>query len=464
MKIQKKRGKWLSGTFALAAAFFLGASLCACGASADSGIVQRRRGSGSQKLKEAEDATELKEEGSEEPDLYILTKIDTEQKTVAFENPQNWKRFQYAYDTGTLFLDKYGDTRSTASFLPGDAVLAEVSGKTQKLIKIQLSDQVWIQDDLENYSIDPDMHAFTIGQTRYAYDPDMGVFSGDVKAGFEIIGDSDALRVVGRDKKVLSISVARGHGYLALANTKLFEGSFICVGDRIFKEVTPNMQIEVPEGEHIVTVANNGYGGSKAVVIERNRTASLNLDELKGEGPKICKITFDVGVDGAVLWIDGKKADYSSPVELAYGVHSIGVEAEGYDTITKKLVVNSAEAEIEIALTESSGKTPADENAGAGGDANGGNNNGNNGNGNSGNNNNSNNGNNNGNNNGDNNNGSDGNSDQNDYLTTLYNLLTSINKKNGESKNPDSNSGGSSGSNSGGASNSSGSYDDLSDG
>ena len=89
-------------------------------------------------------------------------------------------------------------------------------------------------------------------------------------------------------------------------------------------------------------------------MIERDKTTSLNLDELKGEGPQICKITFQVGVEGAVLLIDGKHADYSAPVELTYGVHTISVAAEGYDTISKKLVVNSKEAEIEIALTASS--------------------------------------------------------------------------------------------------------------
>lgn len=458
MNIQKKYKKSLLAAFALAAAFFL----CACGDYSGSGIVQNRRGSGTIKAQEAEASTEIKEAVPGEADLYILVKIDEEQKTASFQNTRNGRQSQYEYDTGTRFLNKYGDTKPASAFLPGDAVEVEVSNGTQKLSRIQLSGQVWIQDEIENYSIDQDIHAFIIGNTKYAYDPEMEIFSGDVKVGFESISDSDMLRAVGIDKKVLSLSVARGHGYLALANTKLFEGSFICVGDRIFQEVTKNMKIEVPEGEHVVTVANNGYGGSKEVVIERNQTISLNLDELKGEGPKICKITFDVGVEGAVLWIDGKKADYSAPVELTYGVHSISVEAEGYDTITKKLVANSAEAEIEIALTEAAGNTSAEEGTNTDSNANGGNNSGNSNNGNNNNGNNNNGNNNNGNdNNGNNNNGNNSNSEQDDYLTTLYNLLTSINKKNSGSKGSSSGSGGNS--DSGGSSNSGRRYDDLRD-
>lgn len=466
MKIRKIFFRFFPAAISLAAA----AALCACG-DPGPGIVQTRMGSGKQKAQEGQEAvasTEERETDAEKEDLYILAGIDPLQKTATFAHAKNGRQSQYAYDTGTQFLDKYGDTRSAASFLAGDAVTVEVDHQTQQLVRVRLSDEVWIQDDLENYSFDPDIHAFIIGRTRYAYDPDMQIFSGDRKISVESLSDSDALRVVGLDKKILSVSVVRGHGYLALANTKLFEGSFICVGDKIFKEVTKNMKIEVPEGRHVVTVANNGYGDSKEVEIERDKTISLNLDELKGEGPKLCKITFDVGVEGAALFIDGKKADYSAPVELAYGVHTIAVEAEGYDAIKKKLVVNSAEAEIEIALTESAKAEPDEQGTGSqngqgdGGNSNQSNNNGGSGNG-SNNNGNSNGGSGNGNNNNGNNNGNNGNnngnndSSQNDYLTTLYNLLTSINNKNGKSES----SGGSSGS--GGGSDSGRSYDDLRD-
>ncbi len=208
------------------------------------------------------------------------------------------------------------------------------------------------------------------------------------------------------------------------------------------------MQIEVPEGKYLVTVANNGYGGSREIQVERDKTTSLNLDELKGEGPKVCRITFEVGIDGAVLWIDGKKADYSKPVELAYGVHTISVEAEGYETITERLVVNSKEAEIEIALNASSGSKTSDkdkksketkdkgDNASSSAGTNG-----------------------NQNNNTNNNNGTD--NGQTDYLTTLYNLLTSINNNNTNggtgSTNQNSNT------NSNNNSNQDRSYDDLRD-
>ena len=448
MKIQKN----YFFIFILAA---LALTLCACGKrSSGSGIVQYRMGSGSRQQEKSEEIQQT-EGGTEEvisdTDLYIVTKIDTQQKLADFKKVNGGRQLQYAYGTGTRFLDKYSNSRAVTSFLPGDVVEIEVSKSSQQLVRVQMSSQVWVYDDIVNYSIDESIHAFIIGQTKYSYDSEMDIFSGEGKTNFEGLSSSDVLRAVGMDKQLISLTVTKGHGYLALANTKLFEGSFICIGDRIFEEVTENMQIEVPEGSYLVTVANEGYGGSREVAIGRDQTTSLNLDELKGEGPKICKVTFDVGVEGAILWIDGRKADYSAPLEIPYGVHTIAVEAEGYDAITRKLVVNSKEAEIEIALNaESKDKEEdKDSNSGSGNtnNSNNGNNNNNSNNNNSSNNNNNNNG---------NNNGGSGNTNNNsaqtDYLTTLYNLLTSVNNANNNTNNNNNNN-----------SNSGGSYDDLRD-
>lgn len=479
MKIHKHLGK------VVFFAVFMGLFLSACVQSTDSGIEQRRRGTG---VKTAEDAVQEDTEALEDTEnstsssLYILTGIDKNRKIASFQQVKSARQSEYTYDAGTRFLDKYGNTKSIDSFIPGDVAEITVSRDQQKLNSLQLSGDVWVQEDISNYTVDESIHAVTIGQTKYSYDPEMDIFSGNARVSFSSLGKADVLRAVGLDKKLISLAITKGHGYLALANTKLFEGSFICVGDKIFEEVTPNMQMEVPEGTYLVTVANDGYGGSKEVTITREQTTSLNLDELKGEGPKYCKITFDVGVEGAVLKIDGKKKDYSKPVKVKYGIHTIIVEADGYEAITEKLVVNSEEAEIEIALTSASGSdsSKSDSSSDTNSTSNTNNNNNSNNTNNSNNNNNSNhstitnnntnsNHNNAGNNTGSNtnNSSSDGtgsnsannnnDSSSTDYLTTLYNLLTSINNTNNSST---SNSSTSSNNSNSSANN----FDDLSDG
>ena len=245
MKIQKR--SFLQILFVLAAVL----AICGCQrSSSERGIVQRRMGTGVKPEENVEQEAILEdstEPEAEDTSLYMVLNIDTEQKIASFQKVSSGRQFQYAYHTGTEFLDKYGNTKSVQSFFPGDVALIEVSGKTQKLERVQLSDEVWVQEDIVNYSLDEEAGAFVIGQTKYICDPGMEIFSGKGTIGFGGIGESDVLRAVGMDKKLISLMVTRGHGYLALSNTELFEGSFICVGSSIFAEVTKNMQIQVQD-------------------------------------------------------------------------------------------------------------------------------------------------------------------------------------------------------------------------
>lgn len=422
-----------------------------CANTRQSTIVQGRRGSGStlkQKSEElpaekstGEEAEKEEQDQGELTGLYLFRKFNRDNKTVSLVKLSDGKSYQYPIDTATMFLDKYGGSKSQASFISGEAVEMEVDTKKECIKKLWVSDRVWVQEDITNYSVAEGAHAVTIGKTKYTYDEDMPVFSQDIRVEIGDLILEDEIRAVGIGKKLLSLSITRGHGYLVLANTKLFDGSFICIGDKIFEEVKPDKKITVPEGKHLVTVANDGYGGSKEVTIERGMTESLDLDKLKGEGPKTCKITFHVGVEGAVLQIDDKTIDYSKPVEVRYGVHSIAVGAEGYDTVKQKLVVNSKDAEIEIGLTKtdtsSQAENAADSNTGNNSNQNTNNNSNNNSYNNSGQNTNNNSNYNTNNNNSDNGNNS-GTGSSTDYLTTLYNLLTSVNENNNNKNNQES--------------------------
>lgn len=71
------------------------------------------------------------------------------------------------------------------------------------------------------------------------------------------------------------------------------------LGDRIFAEITKDMSLDVPEGSYTLAVANNGWGGSTDIEIKRGETTKVNLNDLKGEGPKKSSILFEVDVQGA---------------------------------------------------------------------------------------------------------------------------------------------------------------------
>ena len=263
------------------------------------------------------------------------------------------KQYMYYYSFGTKFLDKYANHTSVVNFDVGRAVKIGQKDAQGKLDAIQISDDVWEYDDVSKYAIDLDYNMFTYAGDKYRYDNSLLVNSDDTILDIADLSQKDTLRVIGVGKKLFSLTVTTGHGTLSLVNTELFEGSYIQIGTKIFSEITPDMQMELAEGTYTVTVANDGYGGSTDITVERGQTVTLDLDTLKGEGPKYCNVAFVIAGDGASLMVDGQSVDFSQTVSLKYGVHSIIVNVPGYDTWSKYLYVNSSEATIVIDPTES---------------------------------------------------------------------------------------------------------------
>ncbi len=307
--------------------------------------------------------TEKTEESKEET---IKAEFDTEHYMIMTNNMakeymvvkqlMSGKQSVVSYTLTTNFLDKYGNNASVSAFECGQIIVLGEKNSDGKLKSAQLSDNIWEYEDVIRYKIDEERGVFQIADTRYYFEEGLDIFSDGKKIEISEIKTNDEIRVVGMNKQILSVTVTTGQGAIALKNTELFEDSFIQIGGKIFAEITGEMELEVPEGNYIVSVANKGYGGSKEYEVKRGETTVIDLDELKGEGPKIGEITFkivtvDENTDADITFsIDGEKVDYEEPIELSYGVHSIRAESYGYETYSKKLFVNSETAEISIAL------------------------------------------------------------------------------------------------------------------
>ena len=297
---------------------------------------------------EAEDAVVKTSIGT---DLYLIIGNDMTNEQLNLKQLASGKQYLYVYSLSTDFQDKYGNSATTVDFEPGRVIHIGKKDGEGRLLQAQIADEVWEYSDITKYSVDTERGIFKIADSKYSYDADLFVESNGEKIRLSDLNEKDKIRVVGIGTKILSVSVTTGQGILELRNTSIFEGSFIQVGSKIFAQITHNMKLEIPEGTYTVTVANEGYGGSTEVEIARGEVCTLDLDELKGEGPKTGSITFYIDVEGATLSIDGDTVDYSAPVVLTYGVHELHAEADGYDDFDKKLFVNSAAANIDISLT-----------------------------------------------------------------------------------------------------------------
>ncbi len=302
----------------------------------------------------AADTEEAEVKTSIGTDLYLIIGNDMTNEQLNLKQLASGKQYLYVYSLSTDFQDKYGNSATTVDFEPGRVIHVGKKDGEGRLLQAQIADEVWEYSDITKYSVDTERGIFKIADSKYSYDADLFVESNGEKIRLSDLNEKDEIRVVGIGTKILSVSVTTGQGTLELKNTSVFEGSFIQVGSKIFAQITHNMKLEIPEGTYTVTVANEGYGGSKEVEIARGEICTLDLDELKGEGPKTGSITFYIDVEGATLSIDGDTVDYSAPVVLTYGVHELHAEADGYDDFDKKLFVNSAAANIDISLTSES--------------------------------------------------------------------------------------------------------------
>lgn len=324
--------------------------LCGCGAEEKESDVTYFHKSLND-VKNEED-TQTEEELSQSEELYLIVSINSAEESMRVYRYANGLEYRYYYGLETKFLNKYGDYMSVANLEAGDVINILGANSQGKATTVQLADSVWTYDDITRFSVDEDAGIMKIADTKYSIAGDSFVFIGDEKAAFSDISPQDKLSVIGIDKKILSVCVTTGHGTLQLENTELFDGSYLQLGTKIFVEITSNMQMEVPEGDYTLAVANDGWGGSTQISIQRGETTTVNLDELKGEGPKYSSIQFVVDVEGAQIYLDNNLIDYSQVNQVRYGNHSLTVVADGYDTWSRTLCVNSAEATIVISLTD----------------------------------------------------------------------------------------------------------------
>lgn len=300
---------------------------------------------GEQKEKEAESA-ETKKPKQER--LFLVTGIDTLTEKITLKGYKEDEEISYNYSSATFIRDKYGNETTIEKLSAGEMVNAEIEQDT--IESIQMSDEVFTYGDIHNFTLNIEEKNIIIGKNSYYYEDDIQVFHNNNKISIGEISEWDTICLKGIKKKVYAIQVTSGHGTVVLENTGLFEGGNITIGNEMSLEIAPNMKIEVPEGTHLLSVANDGYGGSREITVEANREITINLEELKGEGPKTGTVAFKIEPENATLYLNGEVVDLSQALQLKYGRYKLSARAEGYADWDRTLVVNSERANFKIEL------------------------------------------------------------------------------------------------------------------
>lgn len=348
----------------------------ACGASGHNDIsFGRRTGSAIKKpnvteITEEQVTSEPKDNGDDTfaaiSNLYIIESIDMNASTIRFYSMTHNRRATYKYNMTTRFEDKYGHLTGVGNFQIGSMVTIGSPAVNDLYVKeVKMTDVVWKQDDITRYAIDNEHGVFKIGDTNYRILPQTLVYSADNPTLISEISGDDVLSVTGYGKDILTVTITTGHGYLSLLNTGVFEGTLVKIGNKVVTNIYAGEIIDVPEGTYDITVASDGWGGVGSVTIKRNEITEFDLDTIKGEGPKYCELTVQVGLSDAYVYVDNELIPADEPTKIKYGNHILKIMANGYSTWKRRLVVNSSSATISVDLSDfidNSGTTSDDTN------------------------------------------------------------------------------------------------------
>lgn len=286
-------------------------------------------------------------------DTAIVISKQEKQKKITFLNLKKKKNYTLNYDGITKFADKYGSQISVGQLKEGEVVDVQFLKDEKLLTSVMVSSNVWTMNDVSKFELDLDTGIIKVMNEDYTLDETTVVFSNGEKAEFMDITYEDSLQIKGIDRKIYSITIETGHGYLRLENEDYFVGGWIEVGQKIIHKIEEDMLITVPEGTYDVYVSHTGIEGTKKAVIKRNQETLLDVGDLKKEDlTKYGNLIITVEPSHASVYIDGQQVDISRIIKATYGLHQIMAKAEGYDTVIQYIRVNENSANIAITLDE----------------------------------------------------------------------------------------------------------------
>ncbi len=281
----------------------------------------------------------------------ILVKIDEEQQKFTIKRIDSGEKLEFEYRNATNVTDKYNSLLTINQVDLGELVNVYYNGDDNIARKLEKSPEAWEYTQVTDLTYDRPECIINIGGTKYKYGASFTVISDGEEIDLLDLSPIDEVTVKGYGKKVCSVIVTKGHGYISLKNDEDFWGGWVEIGTESAKPVKDGMMITASEGTHKLSIVNNKQGGSKSIVVRRHQETVVDVGDLKGETIKSGSLQFNIKPEGAKLFINGTSVDYSELVVLEYGSYKITVSADGYDDYSQVIVVGSNLSEIEIDLT-----------------------------------------------------------------------------------------------------------------
>lgn len=278
----------------------------------------------------------------------VVHKID--ESKVTLYNTASEEEQSYIISGSTEIMTKHEKEISSQSLEVGQAVDVYLDESHTKVRKLQLSPNVIEKENVKDFIVNEDESYMEVEGVRYRYGSGFQAYSMGQVIDLKEITSMDEVSFIGVSGKAYSVIVTKGHGYLKPEKYKDFEGGTMTINGVAILPITPKMLVPVPEGTHTITMRNGDYEGSRDIQIEREKECKLDMSLFKIAMPDKGRVDFQITPVGAELYINGILTDYSKPVSMRYGRHSIRVVLEGYTTYSGVVEVHSASPIVKISL------------------------------------------------------------------------------------------------------------------
>lgn len=287
-------------------------------------------------------------------DAAVVVKKDVEEKTIQLQNISTSKRYTLHYDGTTNVFDKNDEVMSMQQLKEGSVVTARFYKPEKALSYIKENKDALRITDISNYVLDLKNGKITVGGESYSISGNVVVSSNGIETDPMELNAVDELSIWGYQDRIYGINVEKGHGYLRLQNEDYFVNGWLDVGDKVIRKIEEDMLLVVPEGTYNTMVSNKGSSAMQEISFARNEEMVWDLGDVEITVVQTGKIIFTLTPATAKLAIDGREVNTSKPMELQYGLHSMRITAEGYDTVAQYIKVGEPSANIGVELQKSS--------------------------------------------------------------------------------------------------------------
>lgn len=293
-------------------------------------------------------------------DRAVIQDVDEKNRRITLYSLAAGRSYTLTYDNATGIKDRYDGELVVAQLKQGDVAQVSFMKDTKKAKNIWLDKTVTEIENITQFEINRTALWMNVGETRYAIDGRAAVLKPEKLLSLIDINEADTLTIYVDDRTICSIVISNEHGYVRLSGAESFVGGFVEFGQSVIRKVEEDMLVVLPSGSYDMFISYEKNAGTKKVDVLPGEETLVDVSDLvHEEEQREGGIIFTITPTAAILKIDGEETDYSSVVNLSYGIHQIIAACDGYKTITQYIKVGQEMANINIEMEKSSNASPS---------------------------------------------------------------------------------------------------------